>query len=125
LPWARCWVIGAGGQRGRGGAGGIWAGDARRGRAGLCRRLTVQGISTEWFERCGRTGVCCRLTVQGICTGWFERHGWTGRRCPLRRAVGGGRGKEGRRVGGRGEGGSGVRHRWVPDSVSNEYGGGS
>jgi hypothetical protein len=71
-PGRLCWVMGVGGLRGRGGAGGIWAGDARRGCAGFCRRLTVQGINTEWFERCG-CGFCRWLTVQGICTEWFER----------------------------------------------------
>jgi hypothetical protein len=30
-----------------------------------------------------------RLTVQGISTGWFEPRGWTGCRGTLRRAVGG------------------------------------
>ena len=61
---------------------------------GKSARLTVQGIKTEWFERRARVGFCCRLTVQGISTGWFERRGWAGRRCPLRRAVGGERGRQ-------------------------------
>jgi hypothetical protein len=45
---------------------------------GKSARLTVQGINTEWFERCGRAGFCRRLTVQGINTGWFEWRGWGG-----------------------------------------------
>src|SRR5580698_7704212 len=63
-------------------------------RVGNSARLTVQEISTEWFERHGRAGLCRWLTVQRISTGWFEPRGWTGRRCPLRRAVGGGRGRQ-------------------------------
>jgi hypothetical protein len=108
--------MGAAGLRGCVGAGGIGTRDARRGCAGFCRRLTVQGICTEWFERCGRGGLCRRLTVQGINSGWFERYGraglcrrltvpgintgrseprgWTGCRWPLRRAVGGGSGSQ-------------------------------
>ena len=39
-------------------------------------------------------GKSARLTVQGINTGWFERRGGTGRWCPLRRAVGGERGRQ-------------------------------
>jgi len=61
---------------------------------GKSARLTVQGINTEWFERRARAGFCLRLTVQGINTGWFERRGGTGRWCPLRRAVGGERGRQ-------------------------------